>query len=407
MKIGIPLKLKISIPFLGLAFGLLASQPLYSQAAQEESSSVVSEDAAAVSKLRLSDSFWVSPRAEGLAGALSLFADGLDAPYYNPAGIGGLEWKSEKSGAVKNIYFPAAGGSINEHSQELNQKFSTSGGKDDSAIGQALVDAAGGTRQFGRGSFITGAIVGRFAVLPFLDAQGAAVSQGSDGLVSGHFRTNSGVVTGISLANAKNTLFLGVSRAFISSTVYKGSVYYHDIIDTSARSKALKDLKTSYSAEVQNYGILWRYPKGVRPSVSGVIRHQGGTEFVSTKSKTDMSPASYKIAEDVTLGFGISPIIDGYLLINYGLEGHHLSDKAMALDKKIATGVEFSLIDSKQKPYLSVRTGYNIAGMTYGFGAAFSMFKVELSSYAEDVGIGNIQYKERRTSGLIAIDIVE
>ena len=31
-----------------------------------------------------------SARAAGMAGALSTLADGIHAPYYNPAGIGGL-----------------------------------------------------------------------------------------------------------------------------------------------------------------------------------------------------------------------------------------------------------------------------------------------------------------------------
>src|SRR5690606_16108927 len=113
-----------------------------------------------------------------MGGAIAPFADDLDALYHNPAGIGGRRWGKRKVPWVRKLYFPAAYSTSNKNATKLNQDFRDQEGARSRTVGEAIIDAHAGKRQYARVGGALGLVLGRTAVMPFYDSQIAAVSHG-------------------------------------------------------------------------------------------------------------------------------------------------------------------------------------------------------------------------------------
>lgn len=153
-----------------LCWGLLACSTLTlaqgAAAAEEPSETSI--------KTVLDESPFISARAAGMGGALSTLADGIHAPFYNPAGIGGLYWERRKPPFIRQFHFPYVGMGANANATDLRKDFSAQGGANDKGVGEAIVDAHAGKRQYGRLSALFSMVFGRFTLIQAQDTQLAA-----------------------------------------------------------------------------------------------------------------------------------------------------------------------------------------------------------------------------------------
>jgi hypothetical protein len=347
---------------------------------------------------------FVSPRAHGMAGALSTSADGADAFYYNPASIDGqmYQGKNEKKPFVRQLFFPRFGLTINENATRLNSEFEKEGAQNSAAEGAAIIKAHEGERQYARASFTPiGLFIGSLGVVPVLDQQIAAVPQNTDNSdVEFRYRTFSGAVLGASVSDPKGYLsFGGSAQAGTIEETYATKPYV-DMVDQKAKAEILAANKKVYESRTQHVGLLARAPKKWNPSFSLVARDIGNT-VMKAPDGTKLT-----IKEDLTAGVGVAPAIGKYMRFNFSIEAGHLTNKRIPASKKMRTGVEVLFGDDQgSKSLLGLRAGANSAGASYGMHLNLGLIGVEASSQAVDIGVNSERVIERRSSGVVFIDV--
>ncbi len=339
-------------------------------------------------------------RASGMGGAVSPITDSAGAAYFNPAAIGGLEPSGKHF--VRQLHFPYVGMSYNENSRGLYDDFERSGAKSDPLIGNAVMNAHGGKRQYARISFSPNIVFGRTMLGGIIDQQLAAVPTGSDGLVETHYVRNTGVVAGTSIADPQGRLFLGVSAAMINRTDVAGNFLYSDMVDRDRRGAVIKDYTQQYTATPINAGIIWRLSPKFNPAISFAVRDLGGTLYSNGSGGDDLT-----VEEDMTLGFGLSPTLGKWGRFNLVLEGGRLSNTDIAINKKIRFGSELCVAGFGSDALFALRTGYNYAGASFGAGINVGLLSFQYSNHAEDLGIGNARVTERRSTAIFVVNVAE
>ena len=366
-----------------------------------QSSETISTDSETV----LDPSPFATARAASMGGALSTLADDLDALYYNPAGIGGLgfDGKSEKRPFVKALYFPYFGSSLNENASSVQKKFQAEGAQNDASAGAAVMDANAGKRQFARVSVLPlGLLLGRTAIVPVIDHQLAAVPViNSPGDVKMRYRTFSGAMIGTSIADNQNRFSLGVSQSIGTIQETYGTYKYVDMVDVDQRKEILSQSRKTYAAKGLNAGMTIRIPKSATPSFSIVARNVGNTKNTAKSDGTD--PLIYN--EDLTAGFSISPPLGKFGRFNLLLESGYLTQKHMAAKKKARGGVEFLFGGDDSKALFGLRAGGNDAGGSFGASLNLGLIGLEAETHAIDIGINNERLIERRSSGVLYINV--
>ncbi|MCX6127357.1 MAG: hypothetical protein NTV34_21765 [Proteobacteria bacterium] len=358
------------------------------------------------SKTMLDPAPMISPRANGVSGALSTSADNFDAFYYNPAGIGGQTYdgKSEKEPFVRQILFPKAAVTINENATKLNSEFSSSGATSNANAGATIIKAHDQKRQYARVSIApVGLFLGGLGIVPVIDQQIAAIPRDtptSD--VEFRYRTFSGILVGSSFSHSKGYFSLGASSTLGTYEETYVTAPYIDIVDQPKRSDLEKANKKTYSAKGFNAGAIIRAPHKLNPSISLVARDMGGSRHQSIKDSGD----PLMINEDLTAGFGIAPSLGKFARLNLALECGYLTDKHQATKKKLRSGLELTLgHENGSRALFGLRAGGTSAGASYGAHINLGLIGLEASSYAVDIGIDNERLIERRTSAAVYIDV--
>ena len=348
---------------------------------------------------------FVTTRANALGGALSTVAGNLDALYYNPAGIGGLEGSkgSGKASAVHGVYFPYAGLSLNANALSTREQFNAKGAQNDANAGAAIMDANAGKRQYARASFIPlGLLMRRAAIVPMLDHQIAAVPvKDSPGDVKMRYRTFSGMMFGTSVADTSNRLSLGFSQTVGTIQETTGTFRYTEMADVDQRKSILAQDRKTYAAKSTNVGMTLRPTKSFAPAFSLVARNMGNTKNTASESGAD--PLVYN--EDLTSGFSVSPRVGKLGHLNLMIEAGHLTQKSIPAQKKIRAGMELLLGGDTGKSTYSLRLGANNGGLSYGFHMNLGFIGVQAESHAVDIGINNERVIERRSSAVISVNL--
>ena len=163
-KKGLPQLLKI------LFFAIFLGESASLAQSADDSDSSAEDDIKTV----LDSSPFLSARAAGMGGALSTLADGIHAPFYNPAGIGGIHWGKENPPVIRQLHFPYVAAGANEETTRIRKEFSDMGGGTEKSVGKAIIDANAGKRQYGRASALVSIVAKRFMLLQYDDAQMAA-----------------------------------------------------------------------------------------------------------------------------------------------------------------------------------------------------------------------------------------
>lgn len=369
------------------------------------SPSSAQESAATDSKTMLDPAPWVSPRANGMAGALSSSSENMDAFYYNPASIGGNSYtgSSEKQPFVRQVFFPRAGLTINENAVKLNNDFTASSAQQHAAAGAAVIKTHDGKRQYARASMSPlGLFLGRFGVAPVMDQQLAAVPKNTDNSdVEFRYRTFSGLLVGGSLSDPKSYLSLGASTSVGTIEETHTTAPYVDMVDVEKRKEILSANKSTYAARGVNVGGLIRLPNKANPTLAVVARDMGNTKNSPSRGDTPLITQ-----EDLTIGFGLAPAIGKVSRLKFSLEAGYLTDKHQAAGKKLRGGVEWTFgRQEDSRALLGLRAGGNSAGASFGAHLNLGLIGIEASSHAVDIGINNERLIERRNSAVVFVDV--
>lgn len=392
MGISKPLSFSICLALLATSLSFFA----YGQEA-EETPVVASETNTVLDKNPIG-----TARSASMSESIATVADDLDALIFNPAGIGGLHHRKDPP-FIRKLYFPSVSIFANKDSLELNQEFRSEGGTGDGAIGQAIVDAHAGKRQYGRVSSVVGLVFGRMIAVPYQDIQIAAVSQGNGSdLVDMRYRSQSGVGYGFSVLDVSEKFALGYSGYMAQRSETYGSFLYADIIDKEARTQILKDNTTKSTASAHNIGITWQLAKTATPKLTLVMRDVGNTVF---KRKDGGEPAIYK--QDLNAGFSLGNTPGKSFYFTYMLEAGRLLDDEITLAKKLKTSVEWTYGATGTYASLGTHAGYSFAGPAAGLSINIGIISMTAGFYSVDIGTGNDKLTEERYTGTLNVNVAE
>ncbi len=362
--------------------------------------------AAASEKTVLDDDNFTSARASALGGSIASMADDMDAAWQNPAGIGGFGLgKDAKIPFARKVYFPHILIGANANTYSMNRSFRSQNAADDPAVAKALLAAAEGERQYFRNTLSAGAVLGRFMFLPYYDTQLAAVSAADDNsTISTAYRIRSGTGYGYSITEPKGLVSVGFFRNRFTQTDVVGDATYDQLITASERSSFISDNKKEFTGTDDTVGFLWRMSEKHAPTLGLTIHHFNGTKYTSGTDGVD----SYTVPQDLTIGFSMTPKVKGAARISFCIEADRLLQKEITLEKKIHTGVEVTLGHLPGSYALAaLRAGWESAGPSMGIFLNGGLINLEVSSRAEDIGVGNKRVIERRLNGTVFVNVAE
>jgi hypothetical protein len=349
----------------------------------------------------LDDAPFTLVRSSAVSGANTSSTVGLESVYQNPAAIGSTPGFTPP-GAIRQLQFPFAAISVNANTRELRNDFSTQGGASHSAIGQAIVNAHAGRRQFARASIVPNIVMQRVAVVPFLDQQLAAVPTNQDDLVDVQSRTTAGFGVGSSVSDEGERLSLGVFLSHVQTTEIKGMVPYADMVVADRRSQALSDLTRRYSGVRSNIGLQYRPRKDDLLTFAVVARDVGQSTLSSSNSDDTLV-----FKENLGIGMTFQPKSRANFSYLVTIQADALTQMDLAVIRKprLAAEVFYSL--DGRRPLLSLSAGASYAGASLGMNLDFGLLAFQISSYATDVGIGNNRLIERRMDFAATVELVE
>lgn len=362
------------------------------------------------SQIVLDESPYVTTRAAGMGGALSTLAEGVDAPYYNPAGIGGLDLGNTKQPTVRHLNFPYIGASLNENASKIVRDPKSSASPDES-VSDGINNAITGKRQYGRGSAMMNIVVGHMMLLVSDDTQLAAFKEPSptdgQGQIAIGYREQTTTGLGFSMVNPKETFHLGLFSSYNTRKLFTGSFDYTELDSEPERHEVIASNSKSFHGVSTNLGILWIMSKRLRPAL-GIVLHDIGNTNYSSGADDAVDPAQEKfiaVKQNATVGFSISPQLGRFAIMNFIVEEQDIGNRDVAVNKKFHTGLEFTFFGHGSEAPIGIRTGYNLAGVSYGLNFNLGLIQVEVASSAQDIGIGNLHVVERRNSAVFSVNL--
>ena len=386
----------------------IALYVVWPQLSHGQGNTVTDEDIQTV----LDPSPFVSARAASLGGAMSTLADGLHAPYYNPAGIGGIHWGRTKPPGIRQLSFPYLGVAANEASSKLSSQFNKEDASTDRAVGKGIVEANAGKRQFFRASGLLSFGFGRVLMLHSSDTQLAAFKKtgqsSEEGSIAAAYQSLGMTGIGASATDPKERIYLGAFVSHLSRSYFQGDITYDQIVDREERGNLMNDKSARYEGVGTNLGMIWILNRTVRPALAVVVRHAGGTSMTRAAKPKDAAveaPEKVKLEEDLTIGFSLSPRIGKRHHFNFVMEGTNLTNKDIAVNKKFRTGVELNFWGFGSEALVGLRAGYNLAGGSIGASVNLNLIQFEIASQAEDIGIDNRHVVERRNVAIFSVNV--
>jgi hypothetical protein len=351
--------------------------------------------------------FYTSARAGALAGAISGTANGLDAAFWNPALIGGMEGAKQN---VRNLHLPYFGVSYNSNTQNLKSRFDSQGGDTNPKIGEAIVNSSKGTRQYGRFSSGIDIEWKRLLLNGFVDLQAAALSPSDrspdpitgETIVALKYHETAGGGVGFSWMNAKNTFSIGWYGAALQVKDLEGEIPYLQLIDSEKRGEYFDSQMNKYSALLNHLGLWYRIPNALNPTFSIVARNPGDARL---KNKS-ASSRDATIKEDWVVGFGLQPKL-GPGVLSWNTDFSRTSEHEESLRSKMATSLEYSLGGIGSNAAFAIRSGLNQAGLSAGLGMSLGILNLDVASAAVNIGDINDRISERRTSVVLSVNVRE
>lgn len=341
------------------------------------------------------DSFSIlDSRSASLGGASSVFVNDISSLYINPSGLSQSVFSksSGSQGIVRELRFPRAGLARGEGSIPLKYDFQKSGLSEAPKDGGAIDGVLDGTNQYGRLSFSPlSVLVGNVGMMIVMDDQVSAYSSlEPQGGVDFEYRSFSGLIVGSSFDLEPFTV--GVSRTIGTQESIRTNLSSANAADVEARKNYLKDRVDK--SKVDRYQIA--FARNFVPSLN--LR---GTAVLRDHD------FSNKEREGVwSAGLGIAPYLGKRARLAISTEMQSINKPMVSMNKKPRAGVELDVLNGQGNlAIVSLRSGYSLAGLSYGVGLNVGLIKVEVASEIKDVGTKTETILQRRTSAILSIDV--
>jgi len=355
-------------------------------------------------RIRLDPAPWADARSAGLGRAVSPIANGVEAPYYNPAGIGGLYRGDAERPAITRATIPFFAGALHDNSARLQQKMSQGKDLNSDSLAQEMLQTQQDKRHYARLSVVPNIQIYRMFLGYAYDQQLAAVALDSAGTeIDLEMRVSTGIYAGFSLTDSNELFSFGMTIGHASREITAGVFSFTEIEAPSSRRSAFSDFKNKYDGLPIHTGMLWRITEEEwRPTLSLVARDLTGTLYRNRDREGD----DVKEDEDLALAFALSPSISDWGYGHLVVEAGQLSEADTSLAKKMRIGLELSFGNRfGSEAAFSLQTGYTAAGLSFGCGMNAGILGLHLASYAEDVGIANHRVIERRHVANFAVNV--
>ncbi|MBP6217756.1 MAG: hypothetical protein KA436_04135 [Oligoflexales bacterium] len=368
-------------------------------------------------QVRFEENPWISTRAMGMAEAISPLASGIDAAYYNPAGIGGLT-PQNKNAWARQLLFPYVGTSMNAHALNLGQDWGAKGGIQSGTLGDAVLKSHAGKRQSARISGLFDLTLQRIELLEFWDYQILMLEQAnSDPEKSLLIRTRSrsGPGLGFSVTNAAENFYLGLFSSYVTQNELDEQTNFSKIANIDTRNKFLSEHVQSKTTLKHNLGLRWTFGKKSEWALSLVGR---GFQLNSSTSSAKSLGLRTPTEEDLTskdldaliLGTSYSLQLKSFLTLQTVLETKNLSSDLVSIPDKIRLGSELNFAGTGllgERALLSLRTGLNTTGISFGLGLHLGLLGLEFASYIQDIGMEGRPVVDRRQALVFYVDAAQ
>ncbi len=350
------------------------------------------------------ESLWPSARAASLSGAIATTANGMDAAYYNPAAIGGIEVSSKRP-IINQLHFPYFAVAVNNDTMKLKRDLSKVEDLNNEAIVNQILRTQQGKRQYGRVSIVPNIVFWRTMIAYVYDTQVAAAAEDSNSTeVSVISRTVKGPSLGFSFKDPSQRFYFGMHAGFYQRDVVAGTFAFTDLSTPETRKSQFKDNRQEYVGAPLNIGAVWVLAPHWRPSLGLVFRNAGDTKY----RNTDEAQEDLLVEEDATLSFSLNPSFRSWGALHLTLEGDSLTQTGSSLHKKLKSSLEWTWGSRYGAESITAfRVGYNVAGISYGTGINLGIIGLNLASSVEDVGVNNIRVVERRTHINFAVNVAD
>lgn len=162
--------------------------------------------------------------------------------------------------------------------------------------------------------------------------------------------------------------------------------------DTSVILGELDDTGIGYGADLS---LLYKKSDSTSSPIATVVWKDVGVTTFQRTSGTSNPPS---LRDNLILGLGYlwdGPGVD----IKAGFEYRHILTTKVQFEKKLHSGIEFSL------PLVDVRAGLSQGYMTYGVGLDLWVFRMEVAQFTEEFGAYPGQTPESRIQLSLTLDL--
>lgn len=161
---------------------------------------------------------------------------------------------------------------------------------------------------------------------------------------------------------------------------------------------AISSIQGQFSNAGVGYGIDFAYMHSFKapfnPTLAFVWQDVGSTAFIKSAG-TEAPP---RIKDNMSLGVGTLVDLPGFDWI-MSLEYRNANNNGIDLGKKLHFGNEFSL------PLIDLRAGYSQGYLTYGAGFNLWLFKIDVATYTEELGVYPGQNADNRIIVGLTLDL--
>lgn len=320
-------------------------------------------------------------RAAGMGGMYIPVASGVDAIFHNPAAL-------------------ARGTGFNIKLLNLEVGINGQEALDLAAAGSSIQDPSDYNQFFGKKVWIEAAGLAGVALprmgVGFLSETHVSLELHNPGFpqFQTYFLNDTVIGYGGGLALA--------DKIYVGMTLKQIQRWGGDTIDlglsTIANANSLSSIGDSFQNKGRGYGVDLAIMKDLdaptSPSIAFTLQDVGYTSF----QKTDGASAPPAITQNLNFGLGGSVDLPG-LDWFYGFEMRHLMEPDIQIGKKIHLGTEISL------PFIDVRAGLGQGYISYGVGLDLLIFRFDVATYTEELGIYPGQTGQNRVIAGLSIDL--
>lgn len=309
---------------------------------------------------------------------------GITAPYYNPAGIGGLfQETGKKKNQVRMLEFPHFAIAIDEDTYALNSEIAAVPDLNRTANLDQIAAAYLKRSQYVRATILPTLTYRRFLAQYLVDTQLTAIAnpENNEEIEIALLETT-GPAVGFSFSDNQQRFYFGMYTGFFDKTLTATTMSIAAFRNPETRNEIFKEAKRSYSGSPINTGLIWRFLKRWQSRLSLAVRDLGGTRYRSS----DTAESDLVTKESLSLGFAITPTWKKWGLLDVNASLGHLTNSDISIGDGAALSFEYGYGGKTvQDSWISVRAGLQKVGFSFGLGFNLGILGIDLATASRNI----------------------